>query len=275
MSVGSDLRPLVSVIVPTFNSATTLDLCLGSVEKQTYERIETLVVDDGSSDRTLQIAKAHPCRIVQNPKRGRAEAKNEGLRRAAGKYVLFLDSDMELTSQVVSDCVSLASKPGVGAVVIPERSVGRGYWVRVRDLERSLYEGSVVESARFFVTSIAREAGGFEEGLIFYEEATLPYRVSQLGYSILYRTSAKVLHQEEGFKLSVWLRKKFAYGKTKRAYVSTYRNLWAKQKPAARAISLLKNGRRLADAPSLAAGVVLLKTLEAVAVALGSATAEL
>jgi len=58
------------------------------------------------------------------------------LKKAKGKYVLFVDSDMELSKDVVEECVELAEKNNkVGGIIIPERFVGDGFWVRVRDFE--------------------------------------------------------------------------------------------------------------------------------------------
>jgi len=83
------------------------------------------------------------------------------LKKAKGKYVLFVDSDMELSKDVVEECVELARKDDkIGGIIIPERSAGDGFWVRVRDFERSFYTGSEVESARFFRRDLALRGGG-------------------------------------------------------------------------------------------------------------------
>ena len=86
------------------------------------------------------------------------------MRNAKGKYVLFIDSDMELTERVVEECVELAERDDkIGGIIIPERSVGDGFWVRVRDFERSFYAGTVIESARFFRRDLALQVGGSYE----------------------------------------------------------------------------------------------------------------
>ena len=59
--------------------------------------------------------------------------KNIGLKNAKGKYVLFIDSDMEMSKDVAKECVELAEKnKKAGGIIIPERSAGDGFWVKVR-----------------------------------------------------------------------------------------------------------------------------------------------
>lgn len=216
-------QPLVSVIIPTYNSAKFLELCLESIRRQTWKKVEIVVVDDGSTDGTLEIAEKYECIIVSNPKKGRTEAKNEGIRHSAGEYFFFIDSDMELSYNTIKKCVQLASQgSSVGGVVVPERSVGESFWVKVRDFERSFYSESIIESARFFPAWLVREVGGFEEGLVFFEESTLPYKIQKKGNYNLLRTDPLIFHHEEDFSLGTWLRKKLYYGETIRQYGDKY-----------------------------------------------------
>ncbi len=139
---------LVSVIIPTYDSEKTIDPCLKSIKNQSYKNIEIIVVDRFSNDRTVEIASRYGARVYQLDCE-RTMAKNFGLRNAKGKYVLFIDSDMELSKGVVEECVELAEKDDkIGGIVIPERSVGDSFWVRVRDFERSFYAGTEIESGR-------------------------------------------------------------------------------------------------------------------------------
>jgi len=264
-------HPLVSVIVPTFNSERFLEECLNSLVKQRYEKIEVIVVDDGSTDGTVEVAERYRCRVIRNPRRGRAEAKNEGIRRSFGEYLFFVDSDMELTPDVTRECVDLAeSDRRIGGIVIPERSVGDSFWVKVRDFERSFYAGSVVESARFFPAKLVKEVGGFEEGLIFFEESTLPYNIKKKGYDVLARIESVIIHHEEGFSLVTWLRKKFYYGKTAHVYGHRYGDYSRVQTSVWFRFGLfMKNWRRFLNSPELAFGVISLKSIEYLAVIMG------
>jgi glycosyltransferase involved in cell wall biosynthesis len=265
-------QPLVSVIIPTFNSGRFLEKCLSSLKKQTYERLEIVVVDDGSTDSTIGIAEKHGCRIIRTPKVGRVAAKNEGVKYSFGEYLFFVDSDMELAHNVVSECVNLAeSNSHVGGVVIPERSVGNSFWVKVRDFERSFHAGSVVESARFFPTKLVKEVGGYDENLIFFEESTLPYKIQKKGYNVFARVNSVIFHHEENFSLITWLRKKSYYGKTIHVYRHKYRDYSRMQTSVEfRFYLFVKSYRRFLSRPELALGVIVLKSLEYLAVVSGA-----
>src|SRR6185437_10379377 len=115
-------NPVVSVIVPTKNSAATLEACLQSIKEQTYCPIELIVVDNHSSDTTQEIAKQFTDMVfVQGPER--SPQRNLGARKASGHYLLMIDSDMELDGKVVEACISAVSTDSdISAVIIPEES---------------------------------------------------------------------------------------------------------------------------------------------------------
>lgn len=91
----SELTPTVSIVMPTLNSSKTIDKALSSIRKQSYaqEKIEILVVDGGSNDGTISIAKKYGAKVILNPRVQPECAKHEGLLHAKGKYAMFLDSD--------------------------------------------------------------------------------------------------------------------------------------------------------------------------------------
>jgi glycosyltransferase involved in cell wall biosynthesis len=89
---------VVSVIVPAYNAAGTLDNTLRSARAQTYTDLEIVVVDDGSTDSTRQIAHRHASedlrvRVIECPHRGPSAARNSGISAAAGSLVAPLDAD--------------------------------------------------------------------------------------------------------------------------------------------------------------------------------------
>lgn len=98
----SDLKPdfmsdLVSVILPTFNSAPYIEATLRSACEQTYPSLEIIVVDDGSTDDTVSIVNAindPRVRLIERPENGGAgAARNVGISAATGRFIAFLDSD--------------------------------------------------------------------------------------------------------------------------------------------------------------------------------------
>lgn len=261
--------PLVSVIIPTYNSERTIGRCLESIKNQTYKNIEVIVVDNFSRDKTVEICKKYNAKVIQiNGER--TKAKNVGLKNANGKYVLFVDSDMELTPRVIEECVMLCeSNSEIGGIIIPERSVGDSYWVKVRDFERSFYAGTEIESARFFRRDLALQVGGFDEEVVFFEESTLPQKIEKLGYGVKGRISSYILHNEEGFSLLRWLKKKYYYGKTVKNYRAKYREYGDKQVSLFYRFGLFFKNKRFWSKPHLALGVIVLKGLEYLVVGIG------
>lgn len=84
---------LVSIIIPTLNAQKALAICLESIKNQKYHHIEIFVVDGGSSDNTLKIAKKYNCIILKNPLKTAEAAKVVGVGHAQGKYIALIDSD--------------------------------------------------------------------------------------------------------------------------------------------------------------------------------------
>lgn len=87
--------PIITIIIATYNSERTLEKTLQSIKSQKYpkKRIEVLVIDGGSKDKTKNIAKSFNCKILKNPNIDPVSAKNIGFKKASGKYIMFLDSD--------------------------------------------------------------------------------------------------------------------------------------------------------------------------------------
>jgi glycosyltransferase involved in cell wall biosynthesis len=87
--------PLVSVIIPTYNRAPLLPRAIESVLAQTYENVEIIIVDDGSTDNTQTILKEYRDRIrcIRTGNMGTSHARNVGMRASVGQYIAFLDSD--------------------------------------------------------------------------------------------------------------------------------------------------------------------------------------
>ena len=100
---GDMMKDLISIIIPVYNVAPFLDICLQSVRRQTYNNIEVILVDDGSTDASGRICDNY-CdldkrfSVIHKENEGQSQARNEGLKRARGNFVGFVDAD---------DCVDL------------------------------------------------------------------------------------------------------------------------------------------------------------------------
>jgi len=259
-----DTKGLVSIVIPTKDSGRTLRRCLRSLMMQTYQHFETLIVDKKSTDDTISIADEFKARIFSLDVE-RTTAKNFASRKANGTFVLFLDSDMVLETKVIEQCVKAMQAPDVGGIVIPEKSAGLGFWVKVRDFERSFYYGTKVESARFFRTNQVIEVGGFDEEVIMYEESTLPQKIERIGLKTAVRVPSFIIHDEGNFKLKNWLRKKRYYSQTARIYAQKYKNYSQQQLGVGHRTGIYIRNRNwitLIRHPILGTGLLILKSLE-------------
>ena len=260
----NDLVTSVSVIIPTKNSERTIQRCLESITRQTHEHLEILVVDGKSVDNTIKIAAKFDVTIL-TVEGERTTAKNFASKKANGQFLLFLDSDMLLEPTVIEECVRAIEPENVGGVIIPEKSIGHGYWIRVRDFERSFYFGTKIESARFFRIKDVLEVGGFDEDVITYEESTVPQKIEKNGLKVDARISSFILHDEGTFNLKNWLKKKQYYSHSAKNYIQRYRDYSKVQMTMwYRAVIFLNGGNwaRLVMRPDLTLGLLILKSLE-------------
>lgn len=105
---GQQRARSVSVIVPVYNREELLPYCLASLVAQDYPRLEIIVIDDGSSDRTAEVARSYPVKVIGLEKnRGAAIARNEGASAADGDYLAFTDSDCVAPPDWVSKMVGV------------------------------------------------------------------------------------------------------------------------------------------------------------------------
>jgi len=113
-------EPLVSIVIPTYNSEKTLPLCLESIKRQTYRNIEVIVVDSYSKDKTVETAKSYGARIIQTHG-GLLWARYLGHINAKGKIELLLDSDQILSPTTIERGVKKILK-GYDMLILEEHS---------------------------------------------------------------------------------------------------------------------------------------------------------
>lgn len=99
----SEIRGLVSVIIPTFEHGSTVGACIDSVLAQTYGNIEIIVVNDGSTDNTRAALKAYEDRttIIHQENKGSNPARNRGYAEAKGEYLIFVDADVRMKPDMI------------------------------------------------------------------------------------------------------------------------------------------------------------------------------
>lgn len=215
-------QPLVSVIVTTKNESEVVGRLLSSVRDQSYPSIETILVDNSSTDQTKQVADRFTKLVyVFGPER--SAQRNFGAQKSQGKYLLFLDADMELEKNVVADCVRVARLDSLcGGVVIPEESVARGFWEKVKAFERSFYNlagDEITDAARFFPKEVFNLVDGYDESITGPEDWDLPEQIKREGF-LIRRISSKIYHYERIKSLFSLIRKKYYYGKRANQYLT-------------------------------------------------------
>jgi glycosyltransferase involved in cell wall biosynthesis len=252
--------PLVSAVVPTYNSQSTLENCLESLKLQTYPSIETIVVDNYSEDDTVNIAIRFASRVLQ-AREFRSAARNYGAEKAGGDYIIFVDSDMQLTSKVIEECVNESINCGADAVMIPEIRVVKGFWGKCRAIERLTYIGDpLIESARFFRREVFRGLGGFDEELEAGEDWDLHARVESAHYKIK-SINAHMEHHEERLTLKDIVIKRYRYGKTLMKYIKKHPERARIQFMPIR-MNYIRRWRILVNQPAYALGMLFMKSVE-------------
>jgi glycosyltransferase involved in cell wall biosynthesis len=143
MMEEAKVKPVVSVVIPIYNTARYLCQCVDSVLNQTYDSLQVILVDDGSPDECPRLvdgyagAKARQGVSVlgiHQENMGLSGARNTGLDRASGDYVVFLDSDDFLESDFIEVLVNAAVEGQLDMVVTPTRNVSHeGIFVNDED----------------------------------------------------------------------------------------------------------------------------------------------
>lgn len=256
----------VSVIIPTRNSARTIGQCLDSLSRQTLACAEVIVVDDFSYDETARLA-ADSGATVLRARANRSQARNIGLKSATSAGVLFLDSDMIAPLGLIEECARGLEQ--FDSLIIPELSVGRGFWADCVSLERRTYRGDdLIEAARCFRRDLLMSLGGYRGELEAGEDWDLQNRFRANGLSTG-RIAETILHDEGLLSLVSILQKKFKYGMTFRKYLGMSPTIGARQiNPIKRIIgTTLKVS---ASDPVHGMGVFVLKTLEFIVAGTGA-----
>jgi len=227
----------LTILIPNYETSDLLSDCLDSIAKACLEhpelRVETIVIDNGSRDGSINVALASPAAprivaLVRN--RGFAVAVNYGLRLRRGRHVLLLNSDTEIEPDVLVRGVELLDEsvdvgvlgialvhpdgrsqrsvhafPGLETELLPELLLRmrrpQGFSMRTRPAaavdDASLREVEAVRGAVFFMRGeLLEELGLFDEGYFFFlEETDYCWRVREAGYRVVYCDALRTMHR--------------------------------------------------------------------------------
>ena len=193
----SAMRPMVSVILPTYNRAYILKRAIDSVLAQTYPNFELIVIDDGSTDNTSELLSSYHdprLKVVTPGKNGGAgSARNRGIEAAVGEYIAFQDSDDEwLLEKLDKQVAHLEAHPtaavGVcGSLCVPVEmnSVGyRGAQIMRRNVDfLTLFRfGNQFSTPAWLIRrSLLERVGYFDEAFVTWEDWELSMRLDEIG----------------------------------------------------------------------------------------------
>lgn len=245
---------LVSIIVPTRNSAKFLGACLDSIRSQTYDKIEIIVVDNYSTDDTRDIAAGYTSKVlVKGPER--SAQVNFGVCQAMGEYVYKVDSDFVLDREVVGSCVT-AVAAGFDAVVVHNSPDVRVGWIaRVRKFEVDMYKYDVTHSsARFLKKAVFESLGGFNEAITAGEDYDLQNRLNVAGYKTGF-VAPEALHLGEPTSFWKHMKKYYVYGGEFVAFAAYNRGAAKRQLRFVRPV-YLKHWRKFVRHPLVGTGFI-------------------
>jgi glycosyltransferase involved in cell wall biosynthesis len=215
--------PLVSVIVCTHDGERTLPECLERLSTLIYPNFEVIVVDDGSTDGSPDIARAHGVNLVQTEHRGLSFARNAGVAQARGEIVAFLDDDAYPDAdwlRYVATSLLANAHAGMGGPNIPPEddglvaecvaaAPGAPIHVLISDREAEHVPGCNMA----FRKSALEEIGGFDERFrVAGDDVDVCWRLQESGRTLGFSAGAVVMHRRRD-SVRRYLKQQYGYGK--------------------------------------------------------------
>lgn len=132
--------PLVSVVVPVYNEEKCIEFCLSSLLNQSYKDTEIIVVDDGSTDGSVNIVQKYNVKLLQQKHKGPGAARNLGVKHAQGKVLVFADADMRYSGKYIENLVKpIFKKEAIGTFIKEELVANPGnVWSRCWSINNGL-----------------------------------------------------------------------------------------------------------------------------------------
>jgi GT2 family glycosyltransferase len=214
--------PRVSVIVCTHNGARTLPECLEGVGRLTYPDFELIVVLDGSSDGSEEIARAYGANLVTTAHRGLSAARNAGIARATGEIVAFLDDDAYPDTDWLHYVASALAQNGHGGIGGPNlppddglvaesvaAAPGGPIHVLISDREAEHVPGCNMAFRKAALDGI----GGFDERFrVAGDDVDVCWRLQEAGWTLGFSAGAVVMHRRRD-SVRRYLKQQYGYGK--------------------------------------------------------------
>ncbi len=211
----SERTPLISVVVPAYNAASTLDACLQALQAQsTPKEVEVIVVDDGSTDDTAQVVQQYPgVRLLHQEHAGPAAARNRGIQEARGGVVLFTDADCRplpgWIDQLSRPILSGEAVGAKGTYCTDQRApvarfVQQEYEEKYNHMRRAPQIDFVDTYSAGYRRDVLIGCGAFDPTFpnASVEDQELSFRLTEQGYRLVFVPAAVVRHRHA----DTWLR---------------------------------------------------------------------
>jgi len=159
--------PLVSIIVPVYNSEKTLVRCINSILKQQYKNTEIILVNDGSTDNSLSICQEYAKMdsrivVIDKPNTGVSDTRNTGISHASGKYLQFVDSDDWISENATKVLVDKINETNCDMVIAGFYRVING-----RKSEKSNISTNKVMDKKEFISHMMEAPANFYYGVMW------------------------------------------------------------------------------------------------------------
>lgn len=177
--------PKISIVITTKNEERNIEICLKSIKLQTYSNIEIIVVDNGSTDITKELALKYTDKVFDKwPER--SAQRNLWMRdKSTWEFVMYVDADMIFAPDLIENVLEFMQENHADAVYISEVILWSSYWSKVRRFEREFYDGSVIDCARIFRKDFFVRIWGFDESMAGPEDWDLDRKARDNGKVLL------------------------------------------------------------------------------------------
>ncbi len=214
---------MISIIIPAHNAEKTLGACLDALQNQTgvSTPYEILVIDDGSTDQTGQIAKDKQVKLYKTPqKSGASTARNIGIQHANGDILCFTDADCLPKPNWLSEMIHPFENPDiVGCKGIYESTqkelVARFVQIEYEDkydlVRKEPFIDFIDTYSAAYRRSFLLKHGGFDERIFYVEDQELSFRLAAENYKMVFQPNAIVGHYHSD-SIVKYVRKKFMIG---------------------------------------------------------------
>ena len=196
---------LISIIIPVYNGENTIGHCLDSIFQSIYKDFECIVIDDHSSDNTLDIVKGYNAKLVQSDKQqGASYARNQGAETAKGDILLFIDSDVTIYPDTLGKVIdAFDGNPQISALFgsYDDNPWHTNFLSQYRNLFHHFIHQTSHENASTFWTGFGAvkkdtffKAGKFDENCRMMEDIELGYKLKAQNCDILLVKDIVVKH---------------------------------------------------------------------------------